>query len=250
MKKIAVIIYGPPGSGKGTQANLLAQKLNLIHFDTGKFLEAVVHDPARQREVVVKRERKLFDGGILMTPSFVLREVANAVTRIAQAGFGVVFSGSPRTVYEGERLMPIFDKLYGRENTFVFELQLPAKYSIQRNSSRMVCKSCGYTLLTKYYPKVKPRYCPVCGGHFYKRSLDKPEVIRVRLKEYINRTKPVFAILEKLGYDFEIINAKIAPYQVLNKIINIILLRKSGAKRGARAGLVSASSVGFYNLLL
>src|SRR3989344_4890108 len=126
MKKPAIILYGPPGSGKGTQANLLASKLNLIHFDTGKFLEAVVYDPARQREPHIK---------------------------------------------------------IGREHIFIFEFTLPAAYSIKRNSARLVCKDCGYMLLTAYYPKVKAKYCPVCGGGLYRRSLDNPKVIRVRLGE-------------------------------------------------------------------
>ena len=57
----AIIIYGLPGSGKGTQANLLADKLGLIHFDTGKYLERIVHDPANKKNKIIRRERKNFD---------------------------------------------------------------------------------------------------------------------------------------------------------------------------------------------
>src|SRR5216684_407270 len=81
-RKIVVMLYGPPGSGKGTQANLIADKLDLVHFDTGKFLEAAVHDPKRQKEKIIQRERKLFDSGILMTPSFVTKEVQRHARRI------------------------------------------------------------------------------------------------------------------------------------------------------------------------
>lgn len=249
MQKIAIILYGPPGSGKGTQANLLAAKLNLIHFDTGKFLEAVVHDPARQKEKFIKRERKLFDTGILLTPSFVLKEVAKAVQKIAGAGFGVVFSGSPRTVYEANGLMPVLTRLYGRQNIFIFELKLPSKDSIKRNSARLVCKYCDYTLLTAYYPKVKPKYCPVCGGGFYRRTLDKPKVIKVRLKEYKNRTEPIFGILKETGYELEVIDAKAAPYKVLQKIVNAIILRSRGIKRKTKAVLALAEGFDFYHLL-
>src|SRR3989344_5225216 len=133
MKKIAIVVYGPPGSGKGTQANLLAQKMGLIHFDTGKYLESVVHDPSRQKEAFIKRERKMFDEGILLTPSFVLREVSRAARQIAKAGLGMVFSGSPRTVYEAEGFVPILERLYGQNNIYVFELKLAPKFSINRN---------------------------------------------------------------------------------------------------------------------
>ena len=219
MRKIAVILYGPPGGGKGTQANLLANKLGLIHFDTGKFLELVVHDPARQKEKIVRREKKLFDDGILMTPSFVLGEVVKAVKQIRKAGYGVVFSGSPRTVYEANGLLPVLERLYdGKKNIFIFELKMPEAYSIKRNSNRLVCSACGYTLLSAYYPHVKPKHCPVCGGPFYRRTLDNPKTIKVRLGEYRNRTEPIFKIAENRGYRIHKIDARPAPYKVFRKI--------------------------------
>jgi adenylate kinase len=218
MRKIAVIIYGPPGSGKGTQANLLADKLGLIHFDTGKFLESVVHDPARQKEKIVQRERRLYDSGKLMTPNFVLREVKKGTERIGAAGWGLVFSGSPRTVYEAEGLMPVLERIYGKKRIFFLELRLPAAASINRNSKRLVCSVCGYTLLAAYYPPVRPKHCPVCAGLFHKRTDDSPKVIKVRLEEYKNRTKPIFKIVKKRGYKIRVIDGRPAPYKVFGKI--------------------------------
>jgi adenylate kinase len=218
MRKIAVIIYGPPGSGKGTQAEFAAKKLGLIHFDTGKFCESVVHDPSRQKEKAIQRERKLFDTGILMTPGFVLKEVSRAVAKIAKAGWGVTFSGSPRTEYEAKGLMPILEKLYGKKNIFAFVLKIPAKDSVSRNSRRVICKACGAPLLTKYYPSKNYKHCPICGGQFYRRTLDNPATIKVRLQEYANRTKPVFEILKKRGYRLIEIDGRPAPYKVFNKI--------------------------------
>ena len=87
-KKIAVVLYGPPGAGKGTQAELISKKFDLVHLDTGRLLESIVHDPRRQREKIVRREKKLFDTGMLMTPSFVTREIVREVKRLADANLG------------------------------------------------------------------------------------------------------------------------------------------------------------------
>jgi len=218
MRKIAIMLFGAPGTGKGTQANLLANKLGIIHFDSGKFLESVVHDPARQKEAVIRRERKLFDTGKLLTPSFVFREVARGSERFAKAGLGMVFSGSPRTMYEAEKLVPMLERWYGKKNIFVFELGLPSAGSLARNGKRMVCSVCGYTLLTKYYPTAHPKYCPVCAGSFYKRTLDNAKVIAVRLKEYRERTKPIFDFLKKRRYRVRLIDARPAPYKIFLKL--------------------------------
>lgn len=223
MKKLAVILYGPPGSGKGTQANLLADKLNVVHFDMGRFLESIVHDPKRQKEKLVKRERKLFDSGKLMTASFVLREITEQVKKISAAGLGLILSGNPRTLPEAKGLIPVLEKLYGRRNICFFILKTPSQSSLRRNSARLICRSCGAALLTAFYPSRNPKRCPVCGGPLYKRSLDTSRIIKVRLREYEERTKPIFEMLKKRGYRVNVVDGRPAPYKVSQRIEKAIV---------------------------
>jgi adenylate kinase len=218
MRKIVVVLYGPPGAGKGTQANLLATKLGSIHFDTGKFCESVVHDPGRQKEKVIQRERKLFESGKWMTPSFVTREVVKQIKQVAAANMGIIFSGSPRTIYEAEREFPALEKAYGKKNIFVFSLEIPAEFSLRRNGGRMVCPVCGYFLLVAFYPKVKAKWCPVCGSPLYRRSLDTPETTKRRLREHNERTLPVLDFAKKRGYKIFHIDGHPAPYKVMGRI--------------------------------
>lgn len=221
MNKIAIILYGPPGGGKGTQADLIAQKMGIIHFDTGKFLENLVHDPMRQKEKTIRREKENFDTGKLLTPSFVFREVAAAAKKIAGAGMGIVFSGSPRTMYEAEHLLPVLRSLYGK-NILVFILKIPEAVSVKRNGSRLVCTECKKPLLTAYYPSKSPKYCPFCAGPFYRRTLDNPKIIKVRLKEYHNRTMPIFDYVRRLQMKVHAVNGMPAPYKVFEKIYQIL----------------------------
>lgn len=221
-RKVVIMLYGPPGSGKGTQANFVAAKLNLLHFDTGRFLESVVHDPNRQKEKIIMRERKLFDNGMLMTPSFVTREVEKQARRIWRNDSGLVFSGSPRTLYEAEHLVPFLENLYGRKNIFVFVLGIPPKLSIERNSHRLICSECKTALLTSYFPIAHPKYCPICAGPFYKRTLDKPGVIKIRLKEYALRTEPIFVFMKKRGYTVHMLDGRPEPYKVFRSIYGLL----------------------------
>lgn len=220
MNKIAVVMYGPPGSGKGTQAHLLADRLDLMHFDTGRFLESIVHDPKRLKSKIIRKERRLFDSGKLMTPSFVLREMKRGVKTIAKTGHGIVFSGSPRTKGEAEKLLPILERLYARKYIFVFKLKIREFIGIRRNVNRIVCAVCKAPLLTAYYPSKKPKHCPVCAGPFYKRTLDNQETLKVRLKEYHHRTEPILKMMKKRGYKIREVNAEPAPHKVFRQIFN------------------------------
>src|SRR5258708_25908868 len=121
MKK-AFILYGPPGSGKGTQANLLAHRFDMTHFDTGKYLESVIYDPKRQKQASIRRERENFETGKLMTPSFVYNEVAKEAKRLGKAGWGIIFSGSPPKMVDARKLYPVLETLYGQKKIYVFPL--------------------------------------------------------------------------------------------------------------------------------
>ena len=229
--KIAIIIYGPPGSGKGTQAQLLADKLGLIHFDTGKYIEQVVHNSANKKNKIIQEQRRLFDSGALCEPSWVLNIVKEKVGQLAASGLGVVFSGSPRTLFESfgskkqKGLIAVLENYYNKKNISVFFIDIPSSESLQRNGSRLMCSVCGTQVLNKVFKfkGLKLLKCPFCGGKLYRRSLDKPEVIKIRIEEYKKRTMLIAKELKKCGYRIVHINGKPLPSKVNQSILKWVL---------------------------
>ncbi len=217
-EKIVVALYGLPGSGKGTQANLVANTFGLVNFDTGKLLESIWYDPKRQKEAVVRREKAIFASGKLNDPSFVLNEVRKKTTVLAKGGHGIVFSGSPRTMFEAEGLIPVLEQLYGKNKVVFFLLDVDEKDSLARNSRRRLCNYCKTGLLALYYPSKTPKYCPNCAGSLYRRSVDDPKIIPKRLVEYKERTLPIVAHLKKHGHKVIKLNGRKAPYLVFQDI--------------------------------
>lgn len=228
---IAIILYGAPGSGKGTQAQLLADKLGLIHFDTGKYIEQVVHDPVNKKNKIIQEQRRLFDSGALCEPQWVFNIVKEKISQLATSGLNVVFSGSPRTLFEAfgnkkqSGLMKILEKLYGKRNIHIFFIDIPPKESLQRNGSRLMCSVCGMQVLNKVlkFKGLKLSKCPFCGGKLYRRSLDKPEIIKIRIEEYKKRTMPIAEELKKQGYRIIHINGKSLPSKVNQLILKWVL---------------------------
>jgi len=223
MRKV-IMLYGPPGSGKGTQANLLAGKLGIMHFDTGKHLEQLVHDPGQQKNPKIRQAKKIFDSGALVDPAFVLEVTANKSKEVSNAGFGLAFSGSPRTVFEafGDKthkgLISLLEKEYGKKNVVPIFLKIDPKISILRNSKRMVCSICGTAIL---YSDAAHQHktCPLCGGELRRRTVDNPKVFETRITEYEKRTFPILAGLKKRGYKIISIDGKPMPYIVFANIL-------------------------------
>lgn len=230
MKKFVVVIYGSPGSGKGTQADLIAEHYGLVHFDTGKVIERTVHDPENVNNPVIARERQLFDTGILCTPDWVLKLVTEKIREIAECeDEGLVFSGSPRTMYEAEGdkaknipgVIPILEEIFGKENLIVLRLNVSAESSIFRNSHRRVCEDCQTPLLYSAETE-KLVHCPKCGGRIVTRTLDTPETIKVRLEEYKNRTEPIFQYIENKNIPIIDIDGEPDPVTVTRSIFKEI----------------------------
>ncbi|MDP3901630.1 MAG: nucleoside monophosphate kinase [bacterium] len=231
MSKIAVIFYGPPGAGKGTQANLLVWRKNFIHFDSGKFLEQLVHDPQNKNNKIIQRERKLFDTGALMTPSVVLKFSSEKAKEVAKAGFNMVFSGAPRTLYEAfgsdanknNGLMAVLEKYYGKKNIYPFLIDIKPEISIQRNGKRLVCSVCANAILYDNASH-KHKTCPLCGAPLRQRILDNPTVFKTRIEEYENRTLPILTQLKKRGYKVIKVDGRPSPFKVHEMVLRKLIV--------------------------
>jgi len=220
MPKMVVFLFGPPGAGKGMQADMLAEQFGFAHFDTGRQLERIVHDPNRQSDPVIQRERQLFDNGDLNSPEWVRQMVMEGAENLAREGKSIVFSGSPRTIFEAEGLIPLLERLYGRENLHVFQLIVSPEVSVFRNFHRRVCEN-GHPLLWSVENDALVN-CPKCGSPLKRRSLDTEAAMRVRLVNYEQRTKPVLEFFKKRGVKIHEIDGEPSPEVVHKAIVSAL----------------------------
>ncbi|MEK7560948.1 MAG: nucleoside monophosphate kinase [Patescibacteria group bacterium] len=219
-QKNAVILFGPPGAGKTTQANYISAAFGLAHIDSGRLIERTVHDPALENDPAITRERNLFDSGILNTPEWVADLILSEIRKIHATGSGIVFSGSPRTLYEGRTLVPILAALYGPENLLFIKIAISGETSLFRNTHRLICEKCG-RIYQSFAGNPAPERCS-CGGRIVPRILDTEEAIKVRLDQYQNRTAPLFQFLSERGYVLNEIDGERAPDVIAAELEKVI----------------------------
>ena len=229
MENNIIVIFGPPGSGKGTQAELLANTFNLYSFETSKILEESFNNAKEEDCVVVDgkefnlvNESNLWKTGSLCSPPFVAHLVAEKIKNLHKDNRGIVFSGSPRTIYEAEKIIPLMEELYGKDNIKVIFLDIPAETTIYRNSNRRICSLMRHPILFLEENKEMTR-CPIDGSKLVKREgLDDPETIKVRIKEFGERTVPVLEFLKNRGIPVIMIDGTKCPAEVFGNIMDKI----------------------------
>ncbi|MBI4138321.1 MAG: nucleoside monophosphate kinase [Candidatus Wildermuthbacteria bacterium] len=220
-----VLLFGPPGAGKGTQAELLAERFGWSHVESSKFLEHWITTTPSEARVEIEGnfytaqdQQKKWETGILMDPPLVAYLLKGEVRRLRETGQSIVTSGAFRTLYEAQSALPLAFELYGKENIRVVSLNLSEDGSVFRNSHRRICSLLRHPVL--YGEETKNlTACPLDGSLLLKRKgLDDPETIRVRLREYNERTKPVFQYLESQGLPAVDVNADQTPSRVFEDI--------------------------------
>lgn len=192
-----LILLGAPGVGKGTQADLLCERLGTLHLSTGDVFRAAKAAPAGDRTPAIERALGYMKRGELVPDDTVIDLVRERVACLRDAT-GFLLDGFPRTVVQAEAL----DQLMKAEKlslTGVLDYELPTDEVVKRLSGRRTCAKCraGFHVVTMA-PK-KEGVCDHCGGELYQREDDRPESIRVRLDAYQKSTSPLTDYYRKLG---------------------------------------------------
>ncbi len=228
-KKLVIILLGPPGSGKGTQAELLAEKLDLYYLETSKILEEAFNKSKKGEFIKISgkkyffsREENLWKKGILCTPSFVSYLVKRKIKKLGGKNESLVIAGSPRTLYEGKTIIPLLEKLYGKRNIRIILIQVSAKESIFRNSHRRICELMRHPILYSKETK-KLKFCPLDGSKLIRRKgLDDPKTIKIRLKEYREKTLPLVKYLEERRLKVKKINGESSVSKIFERILKTL----------------------------
>ncbi len=207
MAKNKIILLGPPGAGKGTQAKRLVEKTGLLHLSTGDILRDEV---ARGTELG-KQAKEYMDRGDLVPDDLIIGMIRG---RIASAN-GFILDGFPRTVAQAEALEKITPV------DIVINIDLSREEVVRRLSSRRVCRNCGkiYNLISNP-PKVEGK-CDACGGELYQRDDDQPEVIQNRYDVYMKSTAPLIEFYRTRGILAQV-DGKATPEEIFTRIMNLI----------------------------
>ncbi|MBI1984742.1 MAG: nucleoside monophosphate kinase [Candidatus Wildermuthbacteria bacterium] len=228
-KVSVLILMGSPGAGKGTQAELLSDKLNLTYIETSKILEEKFWNAkegeymeAEGKKYFLLDEKKLWQTGMLNSPPFVTALMKEKIQNLFHQQKSLLLAGSPRTIHEGKEEMPLFENLYGKENIRIIEIKVSEKESLFRNSHRRLCSLMRHPIL---YSKETENLtlCPLDGSLLQKREgLDDPETIKVRFKEYRERTFPLIEYFKKGGFFFKEINGNQPVADVFSDILHVL----------------------------
>ncbi|MBM3255592.1 MAG: adenylate kinase [Candidatus Omnitrophica bacterium] len=209
-----IILLGPPGAGKGTQAKTLALELRLPHISTGDILRK----SASLGTALGLEAKDFMNKGVLVPDELVTRMLMERIDQ-PDAKSGFILDGYPRTLAQAQALD---EKLKERKLNIDFAVYLETSESvvIQRLGGRLVCSKCGANFHLNNMPPKKEMICDSCGGGLYQRSDDKEETISKRLQVYHSESAPLVKYYQAQNILYRL-NADGEPSIVLHQIIRM-----------------------------
>ena len=192
----SLLVLGPPGAGKGTQAGLLSKKYGAVHISTGDILREAVANATE----VGKTAKSYMDRGELVPDQVVIEIAGEKLAEVGQGGF--ILDGFPRTVAQAEALDGALSGL-GLPLDAVVSLRVPEEELVRRLSGRRVCVGCGQPFHVDTMP-AGAEVCEACGGRIVQRSDDRPDAVRNRLRVYEKQTAPLINYYRERGLLVEV----------------------------------------------
>ena len=193
-----LLLMGPPGAGKGTQAAELVKKFSIPQISTGDMFRAAVKEGTE----LGKKAEACMKTGALVPDEVTIGIVRERLAKDDCSG-GFILDGFPRTVAQAEALTKILDEL-GMKLTRVLNIHVPAEDLIERAVGRRICKKCGATYHVKFNPPKKDSECDNCGGELFQRADDNETTMKNRLSVYEDSTRPLIDYYKKDGVYTEI----------------------------------------------
>jgi adenylate kinase len=187
-----IILLGPPGSGKGTQAKMIADKYKVKHISTGDILRENV----RNGTPLGVEAKKFMDAGKLVPDSLLIDIIKDRLAK-PDVKAGWMLDGYPRTIPQAEALDKILPSL-GQKIDAVLNVDVPDQELIKRVTGRRMCK-CGTTYHVQFNPPKAAGKCDACGADLYQRQDDTEETVKQRLDAYHKQTQPLIDFYTKRG---------------------------------------------------
>lgn len=188
-----LLIMGPPGAGKGTQADLLVKRLGIPHISTGDmFREAI-----KLRTDLGLKAKSYLDSGELVPDEVTIGIIKDRLQE-DDCKAGILLDGFPRTVVQAEALQQLLKDL-GMALDAVINIKVNREKLIQRLSGRLVCRQCGTAYHVYFNPPTTPSVCDRCQGEIYQRSDDNGATVDKRLSIYEEQTSPLINFYNGLG---------------------------------------------------
>jgi adenylate kinase len=188
-----LILLGPPGAGKGTQAANIVNKYQLPHISTGDIFRANI----KQGTDLGNRAKAFMDKGELVPDSLVVELVEDRLQQ-DDTKIGFMLDGFPRTLPQAEALDSVLANM-GSTLNFVVNIVVDPSVLVERAVGRRICKDCGATYHIKFNPSKEEGVCDVCGGELYQRSDDNEETVKNRIDVYTNETAPLVEYYKNSG---------------------------------------------------
>ncbi len=188
-----IIMLGAPGAGKGTQAQLIADKYGIPHVSTGDIFRANIKNGTE----LGMEAKKYMDQGLLVPDELTVRILLDRVAK-EDCKDGYVLDGFPRTIPQAEVLDQALTER-GDRIDFAIDVDAPDENIVKRMSGRRACLACGATFHVEHIPPKQEGICDRCGQELVLRDDDKEETVQKRLDVYHEQTQPLLAYYEKKG---------------------------------------------------